>query len=71
MVEIKREKEVKRNKLWQEYFSSIEPFWQDYIKANSDNPPDGEKIKEKYKAYIDAEKKESEILRSKLKKINQ
>jgi len=68
MVEIKREKEVKRNKLWQEYFSSIEPFWQDYIKANSDNQPDGEKIKEKYKAYIEAEKKARKILKDKLNK---
>jgi len=68
MVEIKREKEVKRNKLWQEYFSSIEPFWQDYIKANSDNPPDGEKIKKKYKAYADAERKARKILKDKLNK---
>jgi len=64
---MKNEKKNIVNKIWREYFDSIEPFWQEYVKANYENPPNGNKIKAKYKAYIDAEKKASEILRSKLK----
>ena len=64
---MKNEKRFKIPKVWREYFDSIEPFWIDYLKANYENPPNGEKIKEKYEAYIEAEKKANEILRSKLK----
>jgi len=65
---MKNEKRVKMSKIWREYFDAIEPFWIDYIKVNYENPPNGEKIKEKYKAYIEAERKTRKILKDELSK---
>jgi len=65
---MKNEKRAKISKVWREYFDAIEPFWIDYIKVNYENPSNGEKIKEKYKAYIEAERKARKILKDELNK---